>query len=98
MSDSASRADWTQVGDSFRSFGQSLRSKLTPTDASVTEPAKAAKAKADQAVDDFTTSVTEALNRLSEATNDPDVTGSAKAAVNSLIDAVQTEIGSRKLK
>lgn len=95
MAEDSQHADWTGVGDSFRAFGQQLRGKLSPGDGSVAGPAKAAADKANEAVDDFTQSVTEALNRLSDATNDPQVTGAAKTAVNSLISAVRSELGSK---
>lgn len=95
MAEDSQHADWSQVGDSFRTFGQQLREKLSPGDSAVAGPAKAAADKANEAVDDFTQSITEALNRLSEATNDPQVTSSAKAAVNSLISAVRGELGGK---
>jgi hypothetical protein len=82
-------ADWREVGFAFAALGDQMRSHFHRDESS---PQR--ERAEGEAFTDFRNSVEEALSNLQATINDPGVDQAAKAASDSLIDALKTELDS----
>lgn len=83
------RANWQQVGESFRDLGRQLKGKAVEGGQAVRE----ANAEATgTATDKISTVLAAALEQFDQANADPEVTRAAKLATVRLLDAIKVEL------
>lgn len=83
------RANWQQVGESFRDLGRQLKEKAVEGGQAVREANAEA---AGTTTDKISAVLTTALEQFDQTSADPEVTRAAKLATGRLLDAIKAEL------
>lgn len=83
------RANWQQVGESFRDLGRQLKEKAVEGGQAVREANAEAAGKT---TDKISAVLTTALEQFDQTNADPQVTRAAKLATARLLDAIKAEL------